>query len=115
MFGRRFPALAILTVLLVAPCSGVCHGWTSSNDARMACCAGKSAGDAEICCGSAEGRQNADPSGSTPVAALPPLDSIALKLASALAPQQPTASVIDARVPITNDTARHVLLSVFLI
>ena len=57
---RRIAAFAVLAVLFAAPCSGVCTGWERSTDARMACCVGKSADEATMCCASSESRQNAE-------------------------------------------------------
>jgi hypothetical protein len=68
-----------------------------------------------MCCASAEGRQNADGPTALTFAALAPLEPIALKIATALAPQLRAASVIDSHNPVTDDSARYVLLSVFLI
>ena len=98
----------------MAPCLGVCTGWAASADAQMACCAGKAADEAKMCCAAGESRQNADSSAPLPVA-LPPVEPIALKIAAALAPQLRAASVIDSHDPVTDDSARYVLLSVFLI
>jgi hypothetical protein len=81
----------------------------------MACCANKSASDAEMCCASSEGRQNADSAASLTIVALPPTEPVALKIASALGPQLRAAFVIDSHHPLTDESARHVLLSVFLI
>lgn len=107
---RRTFAFVLLSTLSLAPCLGVCAGWTASAHAQMACCANKSANDAEMCCASSEGRQNADSAASLTIVALPPTEPIALEIASALA-----AFVIDSHDPVTDDSARHVLLSVFLI
>ena len=115
MILRRTFALVLLGALSLAPCLGVCAGWMTSADARMACCVNKSANDAEMCCASTEGRQNADSVTSLVIVALPPIEPIALKIASALAPQLRAASVIDSHDPVISDSARHVLLSVFLI
>lgn len=112
---RRIAAFAVLAVLFAAPCSGVCTGWAASADARMACCIGKTADEATMCCASTEGRQNANPSGPLAVAALPALKPVTLSIA-AIVPL-PSAALIDldAHDPLTNDSERHVLLSVFLI
>ena len=115
MVLRRSFAFVLLGALALAPCLGVCAGWTASADARMACCAGKSADDATMCCASSEGRHNADLPGALAVVALPAAEPIALKIAWALAPQRRAASVIDSHDPLTADSERHVLLSVFLI
>jgi len=81
----------------------------------MACCAEKSADEATMCCASSEGRQNADSPGAFAVVALPAPDPIVSRIASALAPQPRAASVIDSHDPLTADSERYVLLSVFLI
>ena len=82
----------------------------------MACCIGKTAGEATMCCASSEGRRNADASGALlAFVALPAPEPIALKIASALAPQLRAAFVIDSHDPLTADSERYVLLSVFLI
>jgi hypothetical protein len=114
MVTRRFFAFAVLATLFVAPCSGICTGWSASSDARMACCAGKSADEAMACCASSESRQNADSSASaTP--SLPALEPLILEIASTLAPELRAASAIASHEPLTADSERHVLLSVFLI
>ena len=112
---RRTFAFVLLGAMALAPCLGVCTGWTSSADARMACCVGKSADEAKMCCASSEGRQNANSAGAPALAALPAPEPIALEIASALAPQLRAASVIDAHDPLTADSDRYVLLSIFLI
>ena len=81
----------------------------------MACCVGKSADEAKMCCASSEGRRNADSAGALTLVALPAPEPIALKIASALAPQLRAAFVIDSHDPLTADSERYVLLSVFLI
>ena len=112
---RRIFALVLLLALALAPCLGVCTGWSASADARMACCIGKAADEAKMCCASSEGRRNADAPGALALVALPPVEPIALKIAAALAPQLRAASVIDSHDLVTDDSARYVLLSVFLI
>jgi hypothetical protein len=87
----------------------------ASAEARMACCAGKTADEATMCCASSEGRHNADSAGAPALAALPAPEPVVLKIASALAPQLRAASVIDSHDPLTADSERYVLLSVFLI
>jgi len=111
---RRSFAFALLAALVLAPCLGACAGWTGSADAPMACCVGKAADEAKMCCAAGESRQNADASAPLPVA-LPPVEPIALKVATALAPRLRAEAVIDSHHPITDDSARYVLLSVFLI
>jgi hypothetical protein len=112
---RQTFAFVLLGALALAPCLGVCAGWSASGDARMACCIGKSSDEAKMCCASSEGRQNADPSAPLALAALPAPEPVVLKIASALALQLRAASVIDSHDPLTADSERHVLLSVFLI
>ena len=112
---RRTFAFVLLAALALAPCLGVCTGWTASADDRMACCKGKSADEAKMCCASSEGRQNAESQAGVAMVALPAPEPVALRIASALAPQVRTASVIDAHDPQTADSERYVLLSVFLI
>lgn len=68
-----------------------------------------------MCCASSEGRENADVSVSSSIVALPPTEPVALKLASDLAPQLRAEFVIDSHTPLNDGSARHVLLSVFLI
>jgi hypothetical protein len=114
MIRCRIFALAVLPVLFAAPCAGVCTGWAASADERMACCVGKSAEEATMCCASAEGRQNADWPAAL-VVALPASETIALKIASALAPEPRAVSVIKSHDPLATDSKRYVLLSVFLI
>ena len=113
-FQRTF-AFVLLAALALAPCLGVCAGWTASADTRMACCIGKSADQAKMCCASSESGQNADSAGAPALAALPAPEPIALKIASALIPQLRAASVIDSHDPLTAGSDRYVLLSVFLI
>ena len=115
MFLRRTFALLLLSALALAPCLGVCTGWSASAEARMACCAGKAADEATMCCASSEGRQNAGSPGALAVVALPALEPVALRIASVLPPQLRAAFVIEAHDPLTADSDRYVLLSVFLI
>jgi hypothetical protein len=112
---RKVFAFVLLGALALVPCLGVCTGWTASADARMACCAGKTPDEAKMCCASSEGRQNADSPVALAVVALPAPEPVALRIASALAPQLRAAFVIDAHDPLTADSERYVLLSVFLI
>jgi hypothetical protein len=81
----------------------------------MACCVDKSADDAAMCCASAEDRQNAESAPFAAFVALPPSEPIALKFVGALAPPLRAALIIDSHAPITDDSARYILLSVFLI
>jgi len=112
---RRTFAFVLLAALALTPCLGVCEGWSASGDARMACCADKSANEAKMCCAASEGRQNADGATALTMAALAPFESITLKIATALVPRLRAEAVIDSHHPITDDSARYVLLSVFLI
>lgn len=112
---RRNFAFVLLLALALTPCLGVCTGWSASAEARMACCIGKTADEAKMCCASSEGRRNADAPGALALIALPAPEPIALKIASALAPQLRAAFVIDSHDPLTADSERYVLLSVFLI
>ena len=114
MLVRRSLTFVLLGMLVLAPCLGVCAGWSASAEVRMACCAGKSADEADTCCASSEGRQNTDSSASA-VPALPALVPIAPEIASVLAPELPAISVIESHDPLTADSERHILLSVFLI
>ena len=114
MFLRRTFAVLLLSTLAMAPCLGVCTGWAASPDARMACCIGKAADEAKMCCAAGESRQNADSSAPLPVG-LPPVEPIVLKIATTLAPQLRSASATDSHDPVIDDSARYVLLSVFLI
>jgi hypothetical protein len=68
-----------------------------------------------MCCASSEGRQNAGGPTALTMAALAPLESITLKIATALAPRLRAEAVIDSHDPVIDDSARYVLLSVFLI
>ena len=68
-----------------------------------------------MCCASSEDRQNADGPSALTIATLAPFEPIALKIATALAPRLRAEAVIDSHDPITGDSARYVLLSVFLI
>ena len=114
MFVRKSFAFVLLGMLMLTPCLGVCTGWSASAEARMACCVGKSADEAKMCCASSEGRQNADSTASA-IPALPALEPIALEIASVLAPELRAAAVIESHDPLTADSERYVLLSVFLI
>ena len=114
MLVRRFLAFVLLGVLAVAPCLGVCSGWSASSEARMACCMGESADQATMCCALSEGRQNADPSASA-IPVFPALEPITFEFASVLATDLRAAVVIESHDPLTADSERHVFLPVFLI
>ena len=110
---RRALALAVLVVMVAAPCLGVCTGWSASGHERMACCVDKSQGETDACCASDESRQ----SDSTPVTilqALPALEPVTLKWASVVF-SAPAAFDLESHNPLTSGSERHVLLSVFLI
>ena len=115
MLRHRAVAVAVLAVLLIAPCAGVCVGWETSAHAGMACCADKSQDDADACCALGESRRNADLfAGLVPTAqSLPAVD--AGQLASTLAAPRLFAPRWDSHDRILSDTDRHVLFSVFLI
>jgi hypothetical protein len=80
----------------------------------MACCAHKTADEADACCASAEGRENS--SAPSAVAAFPiALEPVPLACPVIATPVERTVLDSDARHPLTSTTERHVLLSVFLI
>ena len=114
MTHRSIFVFVLLGTMVLAPCIGVCVGLASPTHGRMACCVDKSASEATMCCGSAEGRQNAESAAAAGVVALQPIEPLALKFATALSLPPRTAFVIDSHGP-TDDSARHLLLSVFLI
>ena len=115
MVLRKGFAIALVTALLAAPCVGVCAGWDTSGHARMACCVDKSQDDADACCASGEGRQNADVFGGLLLAALPIPSVDANEMESILTARQIFTPHWDSHERILSDTYRHVLLSVFLI
>jgi hypothetical protein len=115
MFLRRALAVSLLTVLVAAPCLGVCTGWTASAHDRMACCADKAQNEADTCCASGEGRQNADVFGGLVLAALPVPAVDASQIESILTTPQIFTPLWDSHDRIPSDSHRHVLLSVFLI
>ena len=80
----------------------------------MACCVDKAQGEADACCASGEGRQNADAAASF-LAAVPPLEPIALAASAIVLLPDHAALDLESHDPLTSDTERHVLLSVFLI
>lgn len=111
---RRLGAVAVMLALLVGPCLSACAGWDASRHARMACCADKSADEADACCASTEGRENS-PTAST-VAAFPvTLGPVPLACPVVATSLERTARDRHAGDPLTPTTERHVLLSVFLI
>ena len=112
---RRAFAFVLLAAFALAPCLGVCAGWNASAHARMACCAEKSADEASMCCASSESRQNVDSPWAFAMATLPAPEPIVSRMASALAPQLRAAFDLDSHDPLTADSERYVLLSVFLI
>ncbi len=115
MFFHRAFAVALVAALLTAPCVGLCGGWEPSKHARMACCLDKSQNDADTCCASGEGRQNADMFGGLLLAALPVPSVDAAQIESILAAPQTFTPHWDSHVRILSGTDRHVLHSVFLI
>lgn len=115
MLLRKPFAVALLAALLAAPCLGVCAGWSSSDHARMACCADKAQDEADTCCASSEGRQNADVLAGLVVAALPVPAVDADQIESILTASQIFTPQWESHDRISSDAHRHVLLSVFLI
>ena len=115
MRSRSVVALALVAALLAVPCLGVCAGWAASHHDRMACCADKHQDEADACCASTEGRQNSETVAGLVVVALPALQPIASAVASAVTVQRDVVNDLDSHDPLTSDTERHVLLSVFLI
>lgn len=115
MFFHRAFAVALLAALLTAPCVGVCAGWETTDHARMACCVGKSQDEADACCGSGEGRKNAETFGGLLLAALPVPAVDADQIESILSAAQIFTPHWDSHARILSDTDRHARLSVFLI
>ena len=113
-FHRGF-AIALLATLVAGPCLGVCAGWSASDHARMACCADKAQDEADSCCAKGENRQNSDTSSTSIGPALQALEPIALTIASVVLTLPTAAFDLDSHDPLTADSERHVLLSVFLI
>ena len=130
-FSRRLSAV-LLTLALAAGPAGVCAGWMSSPEARMACCSDDGAcpmhrsesedgpagivtqADADRCCAASQQDDSAPPPTGpaftvTPAVALIPLP--------ALLPQPEShVSISRASVPIpAAHVPKHVLLSVFLV
>jgi hypothetical protein len=115
MFVQRVFAAALLAALFAPPCFGVCAGWTSSADDRMACCADKGRNEADTCCASGEGRQNAEVFAGLLTAVLPVPAVDADQIESILTGSQIFAPQWDSHDRLPSDSDRHVLLSVFLI
>lgn len=115
MDSRKVFAFALVATLLAAPCLGVCAGWAGSEHDRMACCADKSQNEADACCASGEGRQNADVLAGLAVAALPVPAVDAGQFDSALSLPQLFTPHWDSHDRIPSESDRYVLLSVFLI
>ena len=130
-FSRRLPAV-LLSLAFAAGQAGVCDGWMSSPEARMACCSDDGAcpmhrsesedgptrvvtqADADRCCAAAEQDDSApSPTGPTFTATL----AVTLSPLPALLPQpQLHVSISRPSVPIpTAHVPKHVLLSVFLV
>src|SRR5688572_19779236 len=104
MFLHRTFTVVLLGALLIAPCLGVCAGWESSEHARMACCVGKSQSDADTCCATSEGRQNADIFAGLVAAALPVPAVDANQIASILTAPQIFTPQWDSHARIPSDT-----------
>ena len=68
-----------------------------------------------MCCASSEGRENADSVASLSFVATPPTQPIAFNVAADLALPPRAETVIESHTPLVDGSARHVLLSVFLI
>ena len=115
MFLRRIVAGALLTAIIATPCLGACAGWTLSAHDRMACCVDKALNEADACCASGEGRQNADVSPGLGLAALPAPTVVSNEIAPLLTAPQLFTPQWDGHDRIRSDSHRHVLLSVFLI
>lgn len=113
MLIQRAVTLALVVVLSAMPCLGICSGWMPSAHERMACCADKAQDEADSCCASGEGRNSDAPSGFVPVVVAP--EPVALELAAAVAAEPVTLRDLASHDPLTADSERHVLLSVFLI
>lgn len=114
-FSHKVFAVALLAAFLAAPCLSVCAGWNASDHARMACCVDKSQDEADSCCASGEGRQNADVPAGLVAAALPVPAIDADQIQSILTASQIFTPHWDSHERIPSGSDRHVLLSVFLI
>jgi len=112
---HRLLAFLLVAAVLGGPCLNMCSGWVASADQRMACCADKPQGHADACCASGESSQNAESVATQLIAALPALEPIALKIVAAISTASASAHDLDSHAPLTSDSERHVLLSVFLI
>jgi hypothetical protein len=112
---HRLLAFLVVAAVLADPCLNVCSGWAASAAERMACCADKSQGDADACCASEESSQKAESVGTQLLAALPALDPIEPYIIAPVSTAFASTHDRDSRVPLTSDSERHVLLSVFLI
>jgi hypothetical protein len=131
-FGRRLSAV-FLALALVAGQAGVCAGWMSTPEARMACCSEDgpcpmhksdseddeskrvvSQAEADRCCAASE-QENSAPSPTGP--------AFSVTLAVALSPipgvlpaPEAHADIWRASVPIPiGHVPKHLLLSVFLV
>lgn len=130
-FSRRLSAV-LLAFALVAGHAGVCNGWMSSPEARMACCSDDgpcpmhssettdgstrvlTQAEADRCCAASEQDDSApSPSG----AALLVAPAIVLTAVPVLIPEPPAhVELWRASVPLpTAHVPKHVLLSVFLV
>jgi hypothetical protein len=109
-------ASALMLVSVALSASAPCSGWSTSDEARMACCShghgGNSQGAADSCCAAGEQRQNA--SGSQIVAAPPPQLAIVDLFGAAIVPPLERAPITH-RVPHGPPRSAQILLSVFLI
>lgn len=131
-FSRRFSAVLLALALATGP-AGVCAGWMSTPEARMACCSDGNTcpmhesesrhhgskravtqADADRCCAASEQDESAPSPPSLGFAV--PLDLV-LNATRLLIPEpQPRAEIWRASVPIpAARVPKHLLLSVFLV
>ena len=81
----------------------------------MACCVDKAREEADACCASGEAQQNADPLATGVPSALPVPQPIAFVMASAVPAVTRAPVDLASYAPLTSDSERHVVLSIFLI
>jgi hypothetical protein len=81
----------------------------------MACCADKTQNEADACCANGEAQQNADASSPAAMLSLPAIDAVTITFGAAIAPASHASIDLEAHTPLTSESGRHVLLSVFLI
>lgn len=112
---RRLRAFLVVAAVLAGPCLNVCSGWVGSAVERMACCADKAQGDADACCASEESSRNAESIAAPISAALPAPEPIALRIVAEVSATSASTHALHSHTPLTSDSERHVLLSVFLI